>query len=128
MKNIILIDDEPDVLEILKEFLEYLDHNVDPFENPKLALEKFSQKNYDILITDINLPEIDGYELISKIRKIDSDIPIVIISGYIDDFQKENILKKGANAYIEKPFTLSKLQETIDNVSQGDKCCQTQIA
>ncbi len=128
MKKIMLIDDEPDVLEILKEFLEFLQFKVSIFEHPNEALQQFLSEHYDIIITDINLPEIDGFELIKKFRQIDTTIPIIVISGYIDEVKKEQILNIGANGYLEKPFNLKQLQSTIENIYSGEESCKTQIA
>ena len=120
MKKVMIIDDEPDVLEILKEFLEFLDYQTVTFRDPNIAISSFKAGIYDLIITDINLPEINGFALIKKIREIDQTIPIIVITGYIENFAKENIFSKGANAYIEKPFNFNQLKSTIEKTLSGE--------
>jgi DNA-binding response OmpR family regulator len=128
MKKILLIDDELDILEILKEFLEFRGFNVIHFDNPVKAIKNFHPDYYNIVITDLNLPDMSGCELVSKIREIDRNIPIIIISGYLEDIQKENILTKGASAYLEKPFNLKQLENLIEKSLQGVQSCNIQPA
>jgi len=128
MKKILLIDDELDILEILKEFLEFRGFNVIHFDNPVKAIKNFHPDYYNIVITDLNLPDMSGCELLSKIRDIDRNIPIIIISGYLEDIQKENILTKGASAYLEKPFNLKQLENLIEKSLQGVQSCNIQPA
>ena len=128
MKKILLIDDELDILEILKEFLEFRGFNVIHFDNPVKAIKNFHPDYYNIVITDLNLPDMSGFELVSKIRDIDRNIPIIIISGYLEDIQKENILTKGASAYLEKPFNLKQLENLIEKSLQGVQSCNIQPA
>jgi len=79
------------------------------------ALEKLSNENFDIIITDLNMPYVDGYELITSIREIKDyeDVPIIILSSESGDEDKFKGLAVGANSYMIKPFDAKKLQYEV---------------
>lgn len=79
------------------------------------ALEKLTTEKFDLVITDLNMPHLDGYELISSIREINQykDTPIIILSSESDEDDKQKGFSAGADAYMEKPFDAKKLQYEV---------------
>ena len=79
------------------------------------ALEKLTSENFDIIITDLNMPHVDGYELITSIREIKhyKEIPIIILSSESGEEDKSRGLAIGANSYMIKPFDAKKLQYEV---------------
>ncbi len=79
------------------------------------ALEKLTSENFDIVITDLNMPYVDGYELISSIRDIEDykDVPIIILSSESAEEDKAKGFSAGANSYMIKPFDAKKLQYEV---------------
>ena len=79
------------------------------------ALEKLTSENFDIIITDLNMPYVDGYELISSIREIKDyeNVPIIILSSESGEEDKSKGFSVGANSYMIKPFDAKKLQYEV---------------
>ncbi len=104
MQNKILIaEDDKDIVELLKLYLESNEFIVSCFYDGIHALESFNKNEYDLVIADIMMPGLNGYELIKEIRKI-SNVPIIITSAKNMDSDKVLGLDIGADAYITKPF------------------------
>ena len=101
--NVLIADDEKEIISLLRLFLEKEDINVYEAYDGEMAYMLIQHYKIDLAILDIMMPRIDGFELITKIRK-DYDIPIMIISAKVDLNDKVYGLKLGADDYITKPF------------------------
>ncbi len=117
MKKVLIIDDEEDIRSIISEFCEIFGVYTIIAENGKEGIEKYKQEKCDLIFTDIKMPDMDGFQLVKMIREFDSDVPIVICSGFIDDNNKKKIFDCGANSYIEKPFKLQNLKNILQQYS-----------
>lgn len=119
MSAILVIDDDASVREVVSEMLRLAGHEVTMAENGREAMPKLSSTRFDLVITDLIMPEKEGIETISEIRRLDSDVPIVAISGggrlgpgdYL-----ETARYIGADATLAKPFTRQELLTTIDSL------------
>ncbi len=99
---------------VLKEFFTYITVAIDGQD----GFDKFNSGNFDIIITDINMPKLSGIEMTKKIRDINKDIPILILSAHNElDFFMESI-KLGIEGYLLKPIDLNQFLETLDKVTQ----------
>ncbi|MCC0641917.1 MULTISPECIES: response regulator transcription factor [unclassified Clostridioides] len=105
--KILVVDDEKGITTLLKDYFEINDYEVYTAQNGKEALEKIS-KNPDIILLDINMPEIDGIEVCSRIRNYIS-CPILFLTAKIENYDKINGFRVGADDYIVKPFDLEEL-------------------
>ncbi|MGC9035890.1 MAG: response regulator [Verrucomicrobiia bacterium] len=105
INKILLVDDDPLVLEVLKMFLQRRNYEVLTASNGRTALELFKKKANEIslIITDVRMPEMNGFEFIDNIKKIKPDAPILFISG-----EKESVLGELVEKYSFKPFKLIK--------------------
>lgn len=115
--NILLVDDDPEILAILKEFLEMKNHNVFTAANGKAALELVLATNsYDVVFSDIKMPEMDGLSLLEKMRNNDVETPVILISGQGDLESSIRALKLGALDFILKPVYLKTLEEALRKI------------
>ena len=81
------------------------------------ALEEFKVKKFDLIITDLNMPKLDGIKMSQKIREINSAIPIIILSAHNEDEHFIHSIKIGMSAYLNKPLDIDKLISTLSNIS-----------
>jgi DNA-binding NtrC family response regulator len=120
MKNdeafrILVVDDNKELREILEEFLKGDGHCVEGSPNGRDALERHQESPFDLIITDLNMPEISGMELIKTIRKENQDTEFVIITGYASMDSAVEAVKIGAFDYIVKPFRMEELHVVVKN-------------
>lgn len=115
MAKILVIDDERSIRSTLKEILEYEKYDVDLAASGPEGLEMFSQSEYDIVLCDIKMPEMDGMEVIEKIFDQGTDTQVIMISGHGNVDNAVQAIKKGAYDFIEKPLDLNRLLITIRN-------------
>ena len=108
-KTILIVDDETDVCLTLKVVLEGNGFKVDTFVDPTLALENFKSSKYDLLILDIKMPVVNGFQLYAQMKKIDLNIKALFLTAIIDlqeydAFKKEVFPKDGQRHLIQKPI------------------------
>ncbi len=115
MAKILVIDDERPIRNTMKDILEFEKHEIDLAEDGIKGLEMIKAGKYDIIFSDIKMPEIDGIEVLEKVREFDSETPVVMISGHGNIETAVECLKKGAFDFIEKPIDLNRLLVTVRN-------------
>jgi len=103
MTTLLVIDDEPNILALAKLYLEQEGYRVEGVGNGKDALSKMSSIKPSLIVLDIMLPDIDGFEVCREIRK-KSDVPILMLTARKEDIDKIVGLELGADDYITKPF------------------------
>ena len=128
--NILLIDDEKDILRLVQKYLEKKGAHVSAHSEPLLALQDFiqnqnknndknSNNNYDLVISDIRMPKMNGIELASLVRKKNKDIPIILMtSSDIVDFDQSILKFLDIEDILIKPIKLKNLLEKINIVKQ----------
>lgn len=119
--KILLLEDELMLQTSIVEYLETLGHQCCAFTNGLDAYDVLSQECYDLLIFDINVPNLNGLDLLKKIQQLDCYTPVIFISALIDI---ENITKAfdlGASDYIKKPFHLKELALRVQKISKDIK-------
>ncbi|MFD0769407.1 response regulator transcription factor [Bacillus sp. CGMCC 1.60114] len=104
-RNIIIVDDEPEIIEVLKLFLEMEGFSILEAHDGKLALNLIQKYKIDLAIIDIMMPKVNGYELIKLVRK-EYKMPIIILSAKNQEMDKIMGLGLGADDFISKPFSL----------------------
>src|ERR687888_386897 len=87
-KRILIVDDEPDVISVFKMVLEMNGFEVDAYDNPLSALDNFKPNSYGLLLLDIKMPQMNGFELYKKLRIIDDKVKVCFITAY-EDYRKE---------------------------------------
>ena len=86
--RILVVDDEPDVISVFKMVLEMNGFEVDAYDNPLSALDNFKPNSYGLLLLDIRMPQMNGFELYKKLRKVDDKVKVCFITAY-EDYRKE---------------------------------------
>jgi len=115
MAKILVVDDERSIRNTLKDILEFEKHQVTLAENGKQGFE-FAQNNFfDLIFSDIKMPEMDGIELLVNLSEIGIEAPIVMISGHGNIETAVECIKKGAFDFIVKPIDLNRLLITVRN-------------
>jgi two-component system nitrogen regulation response regulator NtrX len=123
MSKILIIEDEESIRRVLVSILseENESYAVDIAEDGVVGLEKIKNNDYDLVLCDIKMPRMDGVELLEAAKKIDSEIPIVMISGHGDMETAINTMRLGAFDYISKPPDLNRLLNTVRNALDKKK-------
>ena len=111
--DILILDDEPVVGQRLKPALEKEGHRVEIFVNPNQALKRVSEKEFDIVVTDIRMEDIDGIQILERVRTLSERTKVVMITGYATIEVARESLAKGAFDFIAKPFKLGEIRGTI---------------
>lgn len=126
--NVLVVEDEEEIAQIIKEFLENAGYVVDTAFDGLEGYEKFKTNNYDILILDVMMPKIDGFVLCEMIRK-ESDVPIIMLTAL--DGEKEQVrgFDLQIDDYITKPFSTILLLKRVENVlrRRGQKSEETYL-
>ena len=115
MAKILIIDDERSIRNTLKDILEFEKHQVILAENGKQGLDALQNSIFDLIFSDIKMPEMDGIELLSLLIEKDIEAPIIMISGHGNIETAVECIKKGAFDFIEKPIDLNRLLITVRN-------------
>ncbi len=108
MRKILIVEDEESIAELEKDYLELSGFEVDIEHSGDTGLKKALNVDYDLLILDLMLPEVDGFEICKRVRE-KKDIPVLMVSAKKEDIDKIRGLGMGADDYITKPFSPSEL-------------------
>jgi two-component system cell cycle sensor histidine kinase/response regulator CckA len=117
-ETVLLVDDEEVILEVGRKLLEGLGYQVFTFINGAQAIKfyKDNQDKIDIVLLDMIMPDMDGGEVYNRVKEINPDIKVLLCSGYSIDGQATEILKRGCDGFIQKPFNMQKLSGKIRKV------------
>ncbi len=120
MARILVIDDENSIRRTLREILEYEKYTVEDASNGMEALSLIQHQDFDVILCDIKMPQMDGIETLEAIRQL-NDTPVVMISGHGTIETAVEAIKKGAYDYISKPPDLNRLLITLKNALDKSK-------
>lgn len=115
MTKILIIDDEKSIRHTLREILEYEKYQIDEAENGKVGLEKLKEEDFDVVLCDVKMPELDGIEVLEQARALDHVPQFIMISAHGNIDTAVDATKKGAYDFIQKPPDLNRLLLTIKN-------------
>ncbi len=115
MKKILVVEDEKDIQNIIKAFLENAEYKVETADDGLDAINFIQKNNYDLILLDIMLPKIDGFTVCEMIRK-NSNIPIIILTALTDEESQLKGFDKLADDYITKPFSMPVLLKHIEAI------------
>jgi two-component system chemotaxis response regulator CheY len=124
--KILVVDDDPTTRKVLSLYLKAKGHEVATAENGLDALEKLGTQNVNLIMSDVNMPYMDGIEFVKNVRANSdwSDIPILMVSTEADQEEQQLAFSAGANGYLIKPVTADmvndKIKELVRNIfAQG---------
>ncbi len=101
--RILVVDDDADIRQLLRELLERIGYTVDEAEDGKTALRKLFANAPSLVILDVTMPELDGYQTLERIRDL-SDVPVLMLTARTQELEKVRGLSAGADDYVAKPF------------------------
>lgn len=111
--SIIVVDDETYLTDIFREWFMVLGCRFRTVNDPVSALEILGKESFDIMLTDVMMPGMRGFELTEKAKKLQPDMTVILMTGYDNVFSYENALDSGAADFIKKPFTLDEMKTRI---------------
>lgn len=118
--KILLVDDEKYCLEDLYYLLSQFSYEVDKTEDPQEALKMLEQNNYDLLISDVNMPFMDGFELKDKALSLKKAPKVILISGKEDVIESINSMQQGVFDFLTKPVVFEELFELVQKVEKDE--------
>lgn len=113
MSRILAVDDEQMITEIIKDLLERVGHEVYVANNGREAIERVEKEAFDLFITDISMPEMDGYQFIAEVKKIQPLAVIIVLTGYSSIDGAIKAVNSGAYKYLTKPVRAKDLYEVV---------------
>ena len=118
-KRILAVDDEPDLTMICSLALQYHGFKVDTFNDPQEALSNFKPGYYDLVILDIKMPKMDGFELYEKIKEKDDKVKICFLTAselYYEEFRKKEYSALDKNLFLKKPIDNDDLLKEVNKI------------
>jgi DNA-binding NtrC family response regulator len=118
-KRILIVDDEQDIISVFKMVLEMNDFEVDAYNNPLLALSNFKKNAYDLVILDIRMPDMDGFELYKKIKMVDDKVKVCFMTAFDDyrqEFKKSFPMLDEIKCFIRKPNAIEDLVNHVATI------------
>ena len=122
--RLLIVDDEENVLQIFTDLFGEREYEVQTAGNGESALKLLAEGSFDLLLTDINLPGVDGLEVVAQAKKIDPEIVVLVITGFASTNSAIVALRQGAYDYITKPFDLWKVDEVVSRGIQARRLKQ----
>lgn len=114
--KILVIDDNEWIRDTLKQLLAMSGYQVDVADNGVAGLNKIKSKSYDVVLTDIQMPEVDGIELLKQIKEYDSTLPVVMITGFPTVDTAIQSMRQGASDFLTKPFRYEQVSMVVDKL------------
>lgn len=112
-KKILIADDEFLTRWSLKEALSQEGYDVIVVEDGRRAIEKIKEENFDLIIIDLFMPELNGWGVLKEVKKIKPSIPVIIISAYGKEDTETRVKEQGAWEYIEKPYLIERIKKLL---------------
>ena len=113
-KKLLVVDDDNAYLNVLEKIFSKMDYTAEFAGSSEEALEILTKEHFPLIITDLDMPGLDGVELCKQIKKIDSKSIVYALSGYIVEYDTENLEKSGFDGYLSKPAKIEVLQQAIE--------------
>lgn len=124
MPRILLVEDEENIRTAVKMNLEMDDYEVVAVGDGKYAMKNFQDQHFDLVILDVMLPEVDGFQICQQMRLINADIPIIFLTAKDSPEDRIAGLKRGGDDYLTKPFNLEELLLRINNLIKRSQKAQ----
>lgn len=117
--NIMFVDDDEVTGSVMKRNCDSARYNCEIFENAEECLAAFRENPADLVITDLRMPGMNGFDLLTKLREIDAEIPVLVMTGYSSVENAVEAMKRGATDFIKKPFDFQELKLMIERTIQS---------
>jgi diguanylate cyclase (GGDEF)-like protein len=114
--NILSVDDDAEMIGLLHEVVSQLGHGSATAVDGVDALEKLGENHFDIVITDISMPRMNGIDLTKRIKTDLEDVDVLVVTGYQDEYKYTDVIEIGASDFISKPFNINELEAKINRI------------
>jgi DNA-binding response OmpR family regulator len=120
--KVLLVDDDKQILSSLRVYLELENYQVDTASNGQDAIAKVKQSKPEILVLDVMMPEMDGFEVLENLKADENyvNIPVIMLTAKSQDMDVLKGFRMGASSYMTKPFNLNELVENIELILHPD--------
>lgn len=125
MKNILVVDDEEKIRIVIKKYAEFEGYNIVEAEDGMEAIDKFREGNFDLVILDVMMPELDGFSTCKELKKI-KDVPVIMLSARGEEYDKIHGFELGIDDYVVKPFSPKELMMRMNVVMSRHKVNQSE--
>ncbi|MGB6151911.1 MAG: sigma-54 dependent transcriptional regulator [Pricia sp.] len=125
MPNLLIIEDDAAFCQMLQKFLTKRGYEVETSFTAPDAKAKFESTDFDLILTDLRLPDYDGIQLLGDIKKVNPKTQVIVMTGYAEVGSAVNAMKKGAFDYISKPFTPDEIVMVLDNAAKTEASVQS---
>jgi len=121
--RILVIEDDEEMRSLLEDFIEGEGYGVESVEDGSEGFRKLAKENFDLIVTDIRMPGLNGLDILPGLKQIQPSIPIIVITAFGSEEVQRRALERGADAYLEKPLQLDQLRTLIQEMvsSQGKR-------
>ncbi len=119
--RVMFVDDDSVTGSVMKRNCENTNYDCSVYQDAKECLIAFTSESVDIVITDLKMPGMNGFELLSELRAIDNDIPVLVMTGYSSVENAVEAMKRGATDFIKKPFDFDELQLMVERILKSVK-------
>ena len=116
--SILVVDDDKDVCEYLEDFLTHDGYRVKTIFDPTLALHELREEDFHVVILDLMMPKLSGIDLLGKIRKLDDDVAVIILTGYPSLESATASIEHNVSAYIKKPFSIDEFRDVLQRIAK----------
>jgi DNA-binding NtrC family response regulator len=120
LKKILVVDDDEQLRDMLLEVLTSLDYFPIGVEDGEEALSQLKIQDFDLIISDIRMPKMNGLSLLKSIKNADGEIPVVLITGFPSTCPVQKAMQEGADGYLAKPFRIEKIDELMRDLLYGE--------
>jgi len=123
MYHILIVDDEEKIRQLVKKYAAFEGHQIREAENGMDALEQCVRHQFDIVVMDVMMPELDGFSAVKELRKT-SDVPVIMLSARGEEYDRIHGFEAGVDDYVVKPFSPKELMMRIDAVMKRVRSAQ----
>jgi CheY-like chemotaxis protein len=114
--KILIVDDSQELTEVIHEYMEANGFIVDTTTESTNALRLITANGYDVIVSDIHMPGMDGLELMGLIKNKHPDLPVILITGYSISEARKIAMEKGADAFVAKPFHMKEILDVVTDI------------
>ena len=125
--TLLIVDDEARIRDLIRKYAAFEGYNVEEASNGMEAIEKCRQKNYDLIIMDVMMPELDGFSACREIRR-KSQVPVIMLSARGEEYDRIHGFELGIDDYVVKPFSPKELMLRIEAVLKRTGCANSSAA
>ncbi|NUP99647.1 MAG: response regulator transcription factor [Armatimonadetes bacterium] len=120
MANVLVVDDDASICDVVREALEHMGHFVTVAHHGREALQRLMERNFQLMLLDLRMPVMGGFETLRSIRKtMHSEVPVLILTGYASIESLFECTELGVSGYLPKPFRLDELEAKVKQVLTG---------